>query len=276
MKATINGIEMAYQVHGTGESVLLIHGYPLSGKLWEPLLEPMKDDYRLIVPDLRGFGESEASEEASMGQYADDLAALLDEIGEPAPVTVVGLSMGGYIAFEFYRRYPERVHALALVDTRAEADDEAGRQTRRRTAEQVLREGSAGVADDMASKLFGPNVSDELRTEWREIMAATPPQGIAAALRALAERPDSTEVLETINRPVLIVVGEEDRVTPPSLARKMHEAIAGSTLEIIAGAGHMTPVEQPQRFIAVLEQFLDGLDPVDRQGWPKRPALDAT
>ncbi|MDQ4076849.1 MAG: alpha/beta hydrolase [Chloroflexota bacterium] len=273
MKATINGITMHYEVHGTGQPLLFIHGFPHTSKLWEPLVEPMKDDYRLIIPDLRGFGESEVTKEVSMGLYADDLAALLDEVGERDPVTVVGLSMGGYIAFEFFRRYPERVHALVLADTRPQADDEAGRKNRYESAQKALDEGTQELANTMAEKLFAPQASEELRSTWREIMASVPPLTIAAAQRAMANRPDSTDTLALINRPTLIVVGEEDNVTPPSDAERMHEAIEGSDLEIIPGAGHMTPVEQPERFVAILQQFLDDLDPVDRQAWPKRPDI---
>lgn len=273
MHATIDRLSIYYELHGAGQPVLFIHGFPLSSKLWEPLIEPMKDDYRLILPDLRGFGQSEGSAEASMGRYAEDLAALLDEIGEEGPVVLVALSMGGYIAFEFFRRFPERVHALVLADTRHQADDEAGRRNRHTSAEKALAEGSQAIADEMAEKLFARQAPDTLRAQWREIMAKTAPQSIAAAQRAMAARPDSTETLARVNRPTLIVVGEEDRLTPPEAARQMQAALAAAELEIVPGAGHMTPVEQPQRFVALLQQFLDDLEPVDRQGWPKRPAL---
>jgi 3-oxoadipate enol-lactonase len=271
VKATINGVSLNYEVHGAGPSVLFIHGFPFSGKMWEPLIEPMSDEYRLIIPDLRGHGESEASEEASMGQYVEDLVALLDEVGVKEPVVVVGLSMGGYIAFEFFRRYPERIHALVLADTRPQADTEEAREGRYETASRVLEEGSQVVAESMVQKLFASATPESLRAAWREQMAATPPEGVAAALRAMAERPDSTETLEALNRPVLIVVGEEDSITPPADAERMHELIPGSDLEVVPNAGHMTPVEQPERFTAILLQFLDELDPVDRQGWPYRP-----
>ncbi|MGH2541470.1 MAG: alpha/beta fold hydrolase [Ardenticatenaceae bacterium] len=270
MKAVINGIQMYYEVHGAGSPVLFVHGFPFSGKLWQPLVEPMRDDYRLITPDLRGFGRSEASEETSMGQYADDLAALLDAIGERSAVTLVGLSMGGYVLFEFYRRYPERVHALVLADTRSQADTEEGRQNRFKLAARVRKEGSKVVADNMIGQLFAPHASEALRSQWREVMSTTSPAGVIAALHAMAARLDSTDLLESLNRPTLIVVGEEDPITPVADARKMQEAIAGAELEIIPAAAHMTPVEQPARFVAILEQFLDDLDPVDRQGWPKR------
>jgi pimeloyl-ACP methyl ester carboxylesterase len=274
VNATIDGLDIYYEVHGTGEPVLLVHGFPLSGRLWQPLVESMKDDYRLIIPDLRGFGRSEASEEASMGKYADDLAAVLSVTGEQNPVTLVGLSMGGYILFEFYRRYPELVNSLVLADTRPQADTEEARDNRFKLAERVRNEGSDVVAGEMIPKLFSSRASDRLRAQWHDIISSTDPTGIVAALQAMAGRPDSTGLLETVNRPTLVIVGEEDVITPVEDARAMQEAIAGADLEIIPGAGHMTPVEQPERFIAVLEQFLDDLDPVDRQGWPKRPRVN--
>lgn len=276
MQASINGVSINYQVHGADQPVLFVHGFPLSSQLWENVVEPMKNDYRLIIPDLRGFGESQETEEVSIGIYANDLAALLDEIGERHPVTLVGMSMGGYVAFEFFRRYPERVHALVLVDTRPQADDEQGKRGRFEMAQRVIEEGSQFVAEDMGQKLFASGASEQLKSRWSEIMSSTSPIAIAAAQRAMANRPDSTNTLDLINRPTLIIVGDEDKITPPAVAEEMHAAIAGSELEVIEGAGHMTPVEQPQRFVAVLQQFLDDLDPVDRQGWPRRPDVDET
>lgn len=273
MQATIDGCELYYEVHGMGEPVLFIHGFPLSGVLWKPLIEPMKDDYKLIIPDLRGFGQSGPGGESSMARYAADLAELLDAIGEQRPVVVVGLSMGGYVAFEFYRRYPERVRALVLADTRAEADTPEGVQDRQKRAERVLAEGAAPMAADMVEKLFASEAPETLKREWQSIIAGTSPESIAAALHAMAARPDSIPTLQTINRPTLILVGEEDTITPLAMAETMQAGIAAARLEIIPGAGHMPPVEQPQRFTAHLLQFLDELEPVDQQGWPKRPSL---
>ncbi|MBA3531113.1 MAG: alpha/beta fold hydrolase [Ardenticatenales bacterium] len=271
MKATIHGSVMHYESYGAGEPLLFIHGFPLSGELWMPLIPLLQEEYRLIIPDLRGFGQSDLSQESSMGQYVEDLATLLDLSGEQRPVVLVGLSMGGYIAFEFYRRYPERIRALVLSDTRAPADSEEGARGRLATAERVLREGSAGFAEEMTGKLFAPQATEELRQQWREIMTATAPESIAAALRAMAERPDSTETLATINRPTLILVGEEDKITPLADAQAMQKAITGAELEAVPAAGHMPPVEQPECFAARLLQFLDNLDPLDQQGWPYRP-----
>ncbi len=260
MTAHINGIEMYYDVHGSGEPVLFVHGFPLSGRLWRSVIDPLRERYRLVVPDLRGFGRSGVGVEASIARYADDLVGLLDVLDEQRPVVVVGFSMGGYVAFEFHRRHQSRVRGLALVDTRAEPDDEAGKLDREEQAKRVLREGSGVVADAMVEVLFGKQASTELRETWRGVMSTAPREGVAAALRAMARRADSRPLLATIEVPTVVVVGEDDAVTPPATARCLHEAVAGSKLAVIPGAGHMTPVEQPQRFTQVLLEFLDSLD----------------
>lgn len=260
MEFSSDGVRLRYEVHGEGEPVLLVHGFPLSRELWRPLIGPLREEYRLIIPDLRGHGESATSPEMSMGRYAEDLAALLDHIGERRPVVLVGLSMGGYIAFEFCRRHPERVRALVLANTRAQADTEEGARGRRETADRALREGSDVVAEGMLGKLFAPAAAAALRERWRDIMAATPPEGVAAALRAMAERPDSFDTLRRLDRPVLVVAGEEDAIIPVEDARRMQEAARNAHLAVVPGAGHLTPVEQPERFVAALRGFLDTLD----------------
>ncbi len=256
MKTTINGIMLAYEVHGTGEPVLFIHGFPLSRRLWAGVVAPLSEEYRLILPDLRGHGESEATAETSMQQYADDLVALLDHLGEARPVVVVGMSMGGYVAFEFCRRYPQWVRGLVLVDTRAGADSEEAARGRLEMAERVLSDGSHVAADAMLPKLFSPHSPAALREQWREIILATPPAGIAAAQRAMAVRPDSFDTLRSLDHPVLVVVGEDDVITPIEEARRMREAAPRAELAIVPQAGHMTPAEQPEQFAEVLREFL--------------------
>jgi 3-oxoadipate enol-lactonase len=259
----VGGVRLRYDVSGSGEPLLLVHGFPLSRRMWQPLAERLGDDHLAIAPDLRGHGESEASESVSMARYADDLAALLDEIGERRPVVLVGLSMGGYVAFEFCRRHAARVRALVLVDTRAEADSEEAARGRRESADRALQSGSGDVAEAMAGKLFAAEAPAALRERWREQMAANPPEGVAAALRAMAVRPDSFDTLRGLSVPVMIVVGEEDAITPPSAAREMAAAAPGARLEIVPGAGHLTPVEQPDRFAELLRDFLSSLPPVE-------------
>lgn len=258
MNATINGLDLYYEIHGDGPTVLCVHGFPLSGALWTPVAERLADRCRLVVPDLRGHGRSAVAPTATMGDFADDVAGLLDTLDTQRTV-VVGLSMGGYVAMEFYRRYGDRVEALVLADTRAEADTPEVAADRIKLADRVMTEGSSIIADGMLDILFAPNAPSDLKKAWHDIMAATPPAGVAAALRGMAERPDSFGTLRTIHQPVLVVVGELDVITPPTGARAMHAALPNGRLHIISDAGHMTPVENPDRFAFVLNQFLDSL-----------------
>lgn len=255
----VNGASLVCDLHGAGEPILFIHGFPLSGRLWEHVIEPMRDTWRLVIPDLRGMGRSQPTAGATMATYADDLAALLDAVGEQRPVVVVGLSMGGYIAFEFYRRHAERVRALVLADTRAEADEPDKAAGRVVMADRVLSEGSGVVAEAMLPTLFGPKASTDLKQTWVEIISSTHPTGTAAALHAMRQRPDSTATLGDIQVPTLVVVGEDDAMTPPANARSMHRGIADAQLRVITDAGHMTPVEQPGQFVRALRRFVDAL-----------------
>ena len=270
MRVTIDGTDLHYEVHGRGEPVLLIHGFPLSGRLWDGVVARLRGRYRLIVPDLRGHGDSGATTEVSMGRFAADLAAILEEIGEKRPAVLVGMSMGGYVAFEFWRRYPDRVRALALVDTRAARDTAEAARARHELADRVLLEGSGVVADGMIDRLFAPDAPAELRERWRTIMAATPPEGVAAALRAMARRRGSVRTLRRMDVPTLVVVGAEDVITPPAEARAMAEAAPGATLRVIPGAGHMTPVERPEALGEVIGDFVRGLD-VAHRGFSTAP-----
>lgn len=254
--AMVSGLNVAYEVHGRGEPILFIHGFPLSRELWRPMVEPFADRFTLVMPDLRGMGDSEATPDATIADYSDDLAGLLDAIGERRPAAIIGLSMGGYVAFEFYRRHRDRVRAMVLADTRAEADTPEASKTRLETAEKVMRDGSGVVADAMAPKLFAKSASTVLVESWRRIMTATKPMGVAAALKAMASRPDSTPTLKEIAVPTLIVVGEEDAITPPPLARAMHAGIAGSRIRMIPECGHMPPVERPEAFARAVGELL--------------------
>lgn len=264
MTATGGGVALHHETAGEGAPVLFLHGFPFAGALWEPVVERLGGGWRCIVPDLRGMGRSPATAAAGMDDHADDLARLLDALGETRPVVPVGMSMGGYVAFAFARRHPQRVRALALVATRAQADNEEGARGRHATAERVLREGSRVVADDMLGRLFAASAPEELRARWHAVMAATPPEGAAAALRAMAARPDSFGTLDLLARPVLVVVGEEDAITPPADARRMADAAQDGRLVTVPGAGHMVPVERPDAVADALRRFLQRLSSLKR------------
>lgn len=255
----VNGVELAYEQHGRGTPVLLVHGFPLSRELWRHMVVPLGERHRLIMPDLRGMGESAATADVTMATYADDLAGLLDAIGVSEPAVVVGLSMGGYVGFEFFRRHRDRVRGLVFADTKAEADTAEVAKTRLETAAKVMAEGSHVVADAMAPKLFAKSAASTLVERWRGIMSATKPMGVSAALKAMSTRADSTKTLPEIRVPTLVIVGEEDSITPPTNARTIHAGITGSQIKLIPDCGHMSPVEKPEQFARIAGEFLRGV-----------------
>lgn len=256
-----NGRAIGYDDVGSGVPVLFLHGFPHSRALWSPQLGALATPARTICMDLRGFGESARDESGGLDGYADDAAALLDVLGVERAV-VAGLSMGGYATFAFWRRHRARVRALVLCDTKATADSEAAREARVRMQALVTERGSVAVANEMITGMVGRTTREknpELVDELHRMMSLAPVQGIVDALDALRTRPDSTPTLATIDVPTLIVVGDEDVLTPVKEARAMHLAIAGSRLEVIAGAGHVSNIERPATFNHVLSEFLVSL-----------------
>jgi pimeloyl-ACP methyl ester carboxylesterase len=264
-RARIRGIEMAYEDEGSGPVVVLLHGFPFNRTMWRAQVEALSDRYRVITPDLRGFGETSAASEqaASMREMAEDVAALLDELNVER-ITLGGLSMGGYVAFAFYRHFPLRVRNLILADTRPQPDTDEARENRERQAQAALSEGMTGIVEGMLPKLLAPETlseRQEIVEELRAMMLGTNPLGAAAALRGMAERPDQTHLLPRILAPTLIIVGSEDQVTPTKDAEFMRREIRGSRLEVIEGAGHVSNLERPEEFNRALRNFLDSLQP---------------
>lgn len=259
MRVRIDDCTLHCEVTGEGEPVLFVHGFPLSGEMWRPTAERLGDRFRAIIPDLRGHGQSETTAEVTIARFADDLAALLDALRERRPVVLAGLSLGGVIAFEFFRRHRDRLRALVLADTRANAETPEGVARREAMAQAAVRDGSKAVADAMIDTVFAPTAPRELREHWRGVMSHTPPLGVAAAARALAQRQESFSTLPKIDCPTLVVVGEADAITPVELMTELHRLIPGSRLRIIPGAGHVPPVEQPDQFAHALQSFLADL-----------------
>lgn len=255
----INDINLAYTDVGTGPPIVLIHGYPFNRSLWTEQTEALNSKYRVVAPDLRGFGESDSSEgTATMARMAEDVAALMDALAIEQAV-IGGLSMGGYVALAFARMFPARVKALVLADTRAQADSEEGKQTRHQQAEKALSEGMAGIADAMLPKLLTPDTVSkrpELVKRVRDMMLKTKPGGAAAALLGMAERDDQTDFISSIRVPALILVGREDAITPVADSEKMQSRIEGSRLVVIENAGHVSNLEQTEQFNDALLGFL--------------------
>ena len=255
----INDIEIAYTDSGIGRPVVLIHGYPFNRSLWNEQIAALSSSYRVIAPDLRGFGESESAPgTATMNVMAQDVALLFNHLNI-ARAAIGGLSMGGYVALAFYKQLPSRVRTLVLADTRAQADTEEAKQSRAQQAEKALNEGMAGIADAMLPKLLTPETVSkrpEVVKSVRDMMLKTKPEGAAAALHGMAKRDDQTELLAKITVPALVMVGAEDAITPVADSEKMHAAIPGSRLVVIENAGHVSNLERTEQFNDALLSFL--------------------
>ncbi|MDQ2584022.1 alpha/beta fold hydrolase [Saccharothrix yanglingensis] len=252
----------AYDDEGDGPPLLLVHGHPFDRSMWWPQLDHFRDRYRVVVPDLRGYGEAAgASGTTPLPAFADDLVALLDRLAIDRAV-VWGLSMGGQITMELHRSHPERVRALVLADTTHEADEPAAARARHETADRVEREGIGPYAEELMRRMISPRTAVEqpdVADHVRRMMRGAPPAGAAAALRGRAARPDYTPSLASARVPVLVVVGEEDEFTPVATARRLHGTVPGSALAVVPRAGHLPNLEQPALFNRVVEEFLAGL-----------------
>lgn len=259
-RVVLRGLEWNVFDEGSGKPLLFVHGFPLDHTMWSAQLAVFAAKRRVIAPDLRGFGASQAQGAmVTMEDFADDLAALLDALQIQEPVAFCGLSMGGYIAFPFVKKCASRLHSLVLCDTRAAADSPEAAANRLKVAEQVLAEGAEIVARAMGPRLFGERTAaeqPEILAATRRVMAATKPAAIAAAQRGMAARADSTALLPTIRVPTLVVVGAEDAIAPVEEMRGMAAAIPGAEFLIVPEAGHMAPLENPAAFNAALEKFL--------------------
>jgi pimeloyl-ACP methyl ester carboxylesterase len=255
--------EIAYSVSGKGAPLVLLHPFPVNSHFWSRMAVRLESRYRLLKPDLRGHGDSGVGEgPITMAKHAADVARLLD-IEHVSRAAFVGVSIGGYILFEFWRRYRDRVAALALCDTRASADTAEGRANRLKSAEDVERHGPAPFIENMVPKLLGETTRrnrPDLVEEARSMMRRMSVQGIVQLQRGMAERPDSMPTLPSVDGPVLVLVGAEDTLTPPADAEVMHAGIRGSQFNVVAAAGHFAPFEQPEECARILRNFLDPLE----------------
>ncbi|MBX9789600.1 MAG: alpha/beta hydrolase [Pirellulales bacterium] len=262
-KLRAGDVELALHDQGSGPPILFVHGFPLDHSMWRGQLaaSPLAGRFRLIAPDLRGFGSSSVTPgTVGMHEMADDLAALLDTLQIREPVVFVGLSMGGYVAWRFWERHAHRVRALVLCDTRSAPDTPEAAQGRRQFAASVLAEGTAPVATAMLPKLFAEQTATrqpEIVQAMEDVIVRTAPEGIAAALRGMAERPDATPLLATIRVPTLVLVGEHDAISPPAEMRKIADGIAGAQFVEVPDAGHMAPLENAAAVNAALVNFLE-------------------
>ena len=260
---TLPRIELAYTDVGSGPALIFLHGYPFDRSMWREQIElPSAKGFRAVGPDLRGLGESKGSGEiTTMEEMARDVGALLNKLKIDRAV-ICGLSMGGYVAFEFVHLFPTRVLGLVLAGTRAPADNDQEKQGREQQAQRMLAEGMSGIADATLPKLLAPRtLSDkpEVVARVREMILRSDPRGAAAAQRGMAMRRDYADDLPNISVPTLIVVGREDPIRPVADAEFMQRLIRNSRLGIIEDAAHMTNMEQPEIFNERLSVFLEQL-----------------
>ena len=254
--------EIVYWTLGDGPAVLLLHPFPANHEFWIPVAETLSTRYRIILPDLRGHGESSVGEgPATMAKHAADIAGIMDD-ADVGRAPLIGVSIGGYALFEFWRRSRNRVAALGLCDTKAPADGAEARAGRLQAANDVLERGTEPFLASMVPRLFGRTTREarpDLVDGALRMMRQMSPEGIAQVQRGMAERPDSVDTLKTINVPTLLVTGDEDIMTGVNEAELMRQHIGGSQMRVIPKAGHYSPWEQPAEAAKLLRQFLDGL-----------------
>jgi 3-oxoadipate enol-lactonase len=254
--------EIAYRVLGEGTPVVLLHPFPANHEFWLPVAQPLATRYRVVLPDLRGHGDSGLGDgPATMEKYAGDVARVMDD-ADVGRAPLVGVSIGGYVLFEFWRRHRGRVTALGFCNTKAPADSAEARAGRLQAAADVLDCGTEPFFESMIPRLLG-KTTRETRPDLVEgalrMMRKMSPEDVAQVQRGMAERPDSVETLKAINVPTLVVTGDEDILTGLNEAELMRQHIPGSQLRVIPKAGHYSPWEQPEEAGRVLRQFLERL-----------------
>ena len=248
--------DMAWLEAGQGWPLLLLHAFPMNATMWRPQLERVPEGWRFIAPDFRGFGRTPpGSAPISIDAHAADVGALMDTL-QIEEAIVGGLSMGGYVALAMFRQEAGRITGLVLADTRASADTDDGRAGRMRLRAALAEHGPRAVADQMVPKLLSPAAPRALVAEVRATIESCHPRALDAAIEALMNRPDATADLPRISRGTLILVGEQDTVTPPADADVLQRGIPRSTLTVIPNAGHLSNLEQPERFSRALSDFL--------------------
>ena len=254
--------EIVYQILGEGPSVVLLHPFPANHEFWLPVAHSLSTRYRLIMPDLRGHGDSDIGEgPATMAKHAADIARVMDD-AEVGRAPMVGVSIGGYALFEFWRQQRGRVAALGLCNTKAPADSPEARAGRLQAAAEVMERGTEPFFQSMIPRLLGKTTREarpDLVEGALQMMREMSPADVAAVQHGMAERPDSVDTLKTINVPTLLVTGDEDILTGVNEAELMHRHVAGSELRVFPKAGHYSPWEQPEAVGRLLRQFLDGV-----------------
>lgn len=251
--------QLVFEITGSGPDVVLLHPFPLHHHFWDGVLEHLASHYRVFLPDLRAHGDSESGDgPVTMTKLADDLDRLCREF-DVTKAIFVGVSIGGYALFEFWRRHRERVRALVLANTRAASETPEGRAARVQTAERVLREGTTVFVDELIAKLVSPTTitnRPDIVDAARAMAMKMSPTDVAAVQRGMADRPDSIPTLATIDVPTLVIAGEDDSI-PLAEFQLMQRHIRCAELRVIAKAGHYAAIERPAEFGRLLRTFCD-------------------
>ncbi len=263
MQIKIDNGFITYNQVGKGIPILFIHGYPLSRKMWQPQTDALSDIASSITLDLRGHGESFPFEPPyPMDLLAEDCKRVLDQQNITEPVVVCGMSMGGYVTFALYRKYPQLFRGMILTSTRAAADSPEGKAGREAAIKNVQEHDVPFMVENMLPKTVSPRTyasNPKLMDAIRDIMLETSVQGVIGASQGMRDRPDSIPLLSQVNVPVLIIYGADDQIIPMSEAEAMHHRIRGSLLVVIPQAGHLANMEQPGLFNQAIRTFLKTL-----------------
>jgi 3-oxoadipate enol-lactonase len=257
---SVNSTTLHYIEKGSGQPLVLLHGFPLDSRMWNGQIEELSSKWRIIAPDFRGFGRSPAGGPFTVPSLADDIHELLAGISA-VPCVLAGLSMGGYVAMNYAREFPQTLRGLILVDTKDAADSPEQRDNRNRMIDVAKTKGSPAIAEVMLGKMLSPDTAEHRPAQvklLRAMMEACPATTIEHALVALRDRPDMTAELPKISISTLIIVGDSDAITPPSVAEGMKARIPKSQLALIKGAGHMAPMEQAAQVNRAIRQFVEG------------------
>jgi len=276
IRLQVNNIIISYSDEGPEEApvVIFIHGFPFNKSMWRTQAEALKENYRVIAYDVRGHGNSDAGhEDFSIDLFTNDLISFMDKL-QLNKVILCGLSMGGYIALNAVEKHPHSIDALILCDTQCAADTPEGKEKRRKVIESIRKNGVEQYAGESIKHLFAPESLTTKEKEVaviREMILNTSSQTLCNTLLALSERKETCKKLFAIEIPVLLLVGKEDKITPPAAAQFMHENIPGSALSIIEHAGHVSNLENPAEFNLQLENFLSRIEKTI--GTPERSFL---
>ena len=266
LSVTLSNITVSYNEEGPENApvIIFIHGFPLNKSMWDKQMIALKDKYRVIAYDVRGHGDSEAGDgDFSIELFVNDLLGMMDVLKVEKTV-LCGLSMGGYIALNAVTKHPDRFDALVLSDTNCLDDTSEAKEKRLKAIDNIRENGVEKFADESIKNLFA---LESFTTREAEIAAAkemivkTSNQSLFSTINALAQRKETCSILPEIKVPVLIMVGEEDKITPPEASKLMHDNIKDSRLSIIENAGHLSNMENPDRFNEQLKQFVASVNP---------------